>query len=298
MANHALPTLTSPYTNFLTEVGSRIDDAMRLGRSDTVTLTNPPVGTIRWDAAGSKWKHNTGTVAAPVWSDLAATYSISISGNAGTATTLQTARTINGVSFNGSANISVNTNNAVTFNNAGSGAASGSTFNGSAAITVSYNTVGAPSTTGTGASGTWAISISGNAATAGNITGTAAIANGGTGATTAAQALVNLGAQTSATGSEIISAGTTAQRDATPAAGYFRFNTTLGKFEGYNGSAWGAVGGGATGGGSDAVFHENDQAVTTNYTVPTGKNAMSAGPITINNGVTVTVSAGSVWTIV
>ena len=87
-------------------------------------------------------------------------------GNAGTATTLQTARTINGVSFNGSANIAVNTVAAVTFNNAGAGAASGVTFNGGSAITISYNTVGAPSTAGAGATGTWGISISGNAASA------------------------------------------------------------------------------------------------------------------------------------
>jgi hypothetical protein len=52
------------------------------------------------------------------------------------------------------------------------------------------------------------------------------------------------------------------------------------------------------GGGSDLVFLENDQVVTTNYTITAGKNAMTAGPITINAGVTVTVPSGSVWTIV
>lgn len=56
--------------------------------------------------------------------------------------------------------------------------------------------------------------------------------------------------------------------------------------------------GGATGGGSDAVFYENDKTVTTNYTITTNKNAMSAGPITVNNGITVTVPNGSSWTIV
>lgn len=55
---------------------------------------------------------------------------------------------------------------------------------------------------------------------------------------------------------------------------------------------------GATGGGTDKVFWENDTVVTTNYTITSGKNAMSAGPISINNGVTVTVPNGSVWTIV
>lgn len=51
--------------------------------------------------------------------------------------------------------------NTVTFNNGGSGDASGTTFNGSAARTISYNTVGAPSATGGGASGTWPINING-----------------------------------------------------------------------------------------------------------------------------------------
>jgi hypothetical protein len=88
----------------------------------------------------------------------------------GSAAVMTTPRTINGVSFNGSANITLtaSTPNTATFNNGGTGAASGSTFNGSAPITVSYNTVGAPSTTGTNASGTWGISITGNAGTATN----------------------------------------------------------------------------------------------------------------------------------
>lgn len=54
----------------------------------------------------------------------------------------------------------------------------------------------------------------------------------------------------------------------------------------------------ATGGGSDHVFWENDQVVTTSYTITSGKNAMTAGPITIANGVTVTIPNGSTWTIV
>jgi hypothetical protein len=63
-------------------------------------------------------------------------------------------------------------------------------------------------------------------------------------------------------------------------------------------ASWGAVGGGATGGGSDAVFIENDQTVTTNYTIPSGKNAMSTGPVTIDSGVTVTVSSGSRYVVI
>ena len=103
--------------------------------------------------------------------------------------------------------------------------------------------------------------------------------------------------RTSTTGSAVLPSGTTAQRDGSPAAGYIRFNGTLTQFEGYNGTTWGSIGGGATGGGSDEVFVENDQVVTTDYTITSGKNAHSVGPITINDGITVTVPDGSVWLI-
>ena len=98
------------------------------------------------------------------------------------------------------------------------------------------------------------------------------------------------------TGSAVMPAGTTGQRDGSPAAGYLRYNATLGRFEGY-GTAWGSLGG-ATGGGVDDAFYENTNTITTNYTISTGKNAMSAGPITVNNGITVTVPNGSVWSVI
>jgi hypothetical protein len=123
------------------------------------------------------------------------------------------------------------------------------------------------------------------------------VASGGTGAATAAQAVINLGVITSATGSAKVPAGTTAQQDVSPQAGFFRFNTTASRFEGYDGTAWGAVGGGATGGGTNEVFIENDQNVTANYTIPSTKNAMTTGPITVDAGVTVTVSSGSRWVV-
>ena len=56
-------------------------------------------------------------------------------------------------------------------------------------------------------------------------------------------------------------------------------------------------GGGATGGGTDKIFIQNDQSVTTNYSIPSGQNAMSTGPITVNSGVTVTVPSGSRWVV-
>ena len=55
---------------------------------------------------------------------------------------------------------------------------------------------------------------------------------------------------------------------------------------------------GATGGGSDSVFVENQQTVTTNYTITAGSNAMSTGPITVNSGIVVTIPNGSRWVII
>jgi hypothetical protein len=102
----------------------------------------------------------------------------------------------------------------------------------------------------------------------------------------------------SGTGQLDLPAGTTAERSGSPNSGMIRFNTTLSTFEGYNGTAWGSIGGGATGGGSDDVFYENGQTVGTSYTLTTNKNAVSAGPITINSGVTVTVPSGASWVVV
>ena len=69
--------------------------------------------------------------------------------------------------------------------------------------------------------------------------------------------------------------GTTAERP-TGANGLVRYNSSLTTFEGYKNGAWGAIGGGATGGGSDDAFYENTQTITTNYTITPNTNAMSA----------------------
>ena len=76
---------------------------------------------------------------------------VSISGstntlsNIGNSSLTNSSITINGnlVSLGGSTTVSASTTNALTINNSGSGAASGSTFNGGSALTISYNTVGA-----------------------------------------------------------------------------------------------------------------------------------------------------------
>ena len=131
------------------------------------------------------------------------------------------------------------------------------------------------------------------------------------GLTVSDSATFNTDVTINSTGFLKIPVGTNAQQPGQtdqPAAavGQIRFNTDLSQFEGYHGGSieWASIGGGATGGGGDTVFVETSQLITTDYTLTTGatiaekKNAMSAGPVTIDPGVTVTVPAGQSWVIV
>lgn len=151
------------------------------------------------------------------------------------------------------------------------------------------------------------------------IAGILNVANGGTGANTStgtgsvvlqnaptitgnavfSGANVNFSGNTvtmSGSGAIKLPTGTTAERP-TPATGMLRFNANTTAFEGYNGTNWGTVGGGATGAGGDQIFYLNGQTVTATYSIPSGQNAMSTGPITINSNVTVTVPSGSKWVV-
>ena len=87
--------------------------------------------------------------------------------------------------------------------------------------------------------------------------------------------------------------GTTAQRPSSPSAGDLRFNSTDTKAEIYSGTGWTAVGGGAVGGGGQAVFFENELTVSTSYTITASRGAHCVGPLVISSGVTITVPASS-----
>ena len=50
--------------------------------------------------------------------------------------------------------------------------------------------------------------------------------------------------------------------------------------------------------GANNCLFENNQTIGANYTITASRNAMSAGPITISTGISVTVPSGSVWTVV
>jgi len=101
----------------------------------------------------------------------------------------------------------------------------------------------------------------------------------------------------SGTDAMLVPVGTTAQRPVTLTAGLLRYNTSYTLFEGYNGASWAQLGG-AQGAGGDQIFWQNGNTVTTNYTIPVGTNAGTFGPVAVGSGVTVTVSSGSVWSIV
>ena len=208
-------------------------------------------------------------------------------------------------------------------------------------------------------------------ATSGAITvaGTLVVGNGGTGLTTITAGRILFGAGTSALGNSaslfwdssnsrfgvntatpavtaalvgtdalLIPVGTTGQRP-TGAAGYLRFNSTTGEFEGYNGTAWASVGGAAisndtttatniypisaaaTSGTASTVYTSNakflykpstgelqaSEMVATNglfvnattvaasYTIQSGYNAQSVGPVTIASGESVTITSGQRW---
>jgi hypothetical protein len=90
----------------------------------------------------------------------------------------------------------------------------------------------------------------------------------------------------SGTGYVQMPSGATTDRPGTPTDGMLRYNTTLDTFEGFVNGAWGQVGGdaGATGGGNNEVFVENDQIITISYTIPATKNAMTTSPITLDGG--------------
>ncbi len=103
----------------------------------------------------------------------------------------------------------------------------------------------------------------------------------------------------SSTGFLKIPLGTDAQQpgqSGAPAAalGQLRYNSTQNRFEGYKNTGWGEIGGGAgaTGGGTDQVFLETGQTITENYSLTSGKNAITVSP-TINTGKEVVVPNGA-----
>lgn len=105
-----------------------------------------------------------------------------------------------------------------------------------------------------------------------------------------------------------IPAGTQANRPTGVSVGTIRFNTDVDAAEIYKaddgtGSAgWSPISGGGPSLGSDSVIRTNPNTISENITVGPSAgsefaNGMSAGPMTIGNGYTVTVESGGAWSV-
>ncbi len=142
-----------------------------------------------------------------------------------------------------------------------------------------------------GTTGTFSGAVSATGGFSGALNGTVGATTPAAGAftTVAASGDVTL----SGTGQIKLPVGTTAQRSGSPVNGMLRYNSSLASFEGYVDGAWGGVGGAQAGG----AIYENSQTISASYTLTTNKNGLSAGPLSIADGITVTIPTGSTWVI-
>ena len=209
------------------------------------------------DTVGAMFTSNTETGITVTYQDADNTIDLEVSGsadttgNAATATALETARTIGGVSFDGTANINLaGVNTAGNQNTSGNAATAtalatartigGTSFDGTANIDVA---LAAEATSVTAVANNsanetvYVTFVDGVSGTQGIETDAGLTYNPSTGLITTASASF------SGTGGVKVPVGTTAQRPAN-AAGQFRYNSTEGKFEGYT-TEWGEIGGGA-----------------------------------------------------
>jgi hypothetical protein len=297
MADWLNPQLTSTYTNTLTEIKNRdVDLALQF---DGTTSTSIPTGAIRFDSSAGRWKKWSGSA----WGELTATYALTGLSTTGAAT-IGTTLGVTGVttlSGGGTSTTPATDNNttniATTAFVVGQASATAPVVNGTAATGTSLRysrqdhvhptdttraPLASPTFTGT-------VTIP----TGASISGYAPLASPSFSGTVNFAGDVNL----NSTGYLDLPSGTTAQRPGTASAGMIRYNNQLNQFEGY-GTGWGAIGGGATGGGSDRVFVETGQNVTTDYTLTAGYNAVTAGPVTVANNITVTIPSDSSWVVV
>ena len=140
-----------------------------------------------------------------------------------------------------------------------------------------------PTRTGGNASGTWGINVTGSAAT---LTTTRAINGVNFNGSAAITVPGNFTDRTTNESGHISFIGTTATGNQTQ---YTNTNIRVNPATATVTSETGAFA---------APFLLNKAAISTSYSIPSGYNAVAAGPIVINSGITVTVPTGSTWVIV
>jgi hypothetical protein len=246
--------------------------------STVATGTTTPVITLQVPTASAT---NRGALSAADWTTFnnkgsGTVTSASVVSANGFAGTVATATTTPAITISTSiTGVLKGNGTAISAATAGTDYSAGTSANTSGLV-YSTTTTGAL-TTATGAQVSTALgttAISGNAA---NVTGIVAAANGGTAQSTYATGDI-IYASAANTLSKL-TVGSTGQV-LTVASGA---------------PSWAAA---ASSNITSLGLYENSATISANYTIGTGNNAMSAGPITVNTGVTVTVPTGSTWVIV
>ena len=201
--------------------------------ADAITVNGTALDEVIADTVGAMVSSNTETNIAVTYDDsdntldfVIGTLNQDTTGNAATATALETARTIGGTSFDGTANIAIALANTAT-TLATARTIGGVSFDGSADITPTTFTTATFSGDVNVDSGVLFVDVSENKVGINQASPDVSL---------------DLGSNTDAVH---VPVGTTAQRPGSAAAGYFRYNTSLSQFEGYT-DAWGAIGGGGT----------------------------------------------------
>ena len=100
-------------------------------------------------------------------------------------------------------------------------------------------------------------------------------------------------------GQKAVNIVTSATRPSPPVANQIILQTDTTTMYSYIDGVWQEIiSGGATGGGTNKVFFENDLIISEDYTVTIDKNAGTFGPVSIDSGATVVIPSGSVWSVV
>jgi hypothetical protein len=133
-----LGTLEKPFKGLFISSGSLSIASDTLGQDIPAAVLSNVRGNLEISAGGLKL---VGTDEAFIAPRIVST----LTGNASTASKLDTARKINGIAFDGSKDITIATtaSNAITYTNTGTGDVPGGSYNGSLAKTISYNSIGA-----------------------------------------------------------------------------------------------------------------------------------------------------------